>query len=51
MGWMETPADRDAAYAIVNQLKQLNDSLATIAIALVKLSLDQARAVDEGEKE
>ena len=48
---MTTPADRDVAYAIVKQLEKLNDSLATIAIALVKLSLDHALAVDEGEKE
>jgi len=51
MGWMTTPADRDAAYAIVTQLKRCADSLATIAIALVKLSLDQPRVIDEGEKE
>jgi hypothetical protein len=51
MGWMTTPADRDAAYAIVKQLQLLNDSLATIAIALVKLSLGQPRVIDEGEKE
>jgi hypothetical protein len=48
---MSTPADRDAAYAIVNELKKLNDSLSVVSIALVKLSLDQVSIGEEAKKE
>jgi len=30
MGWMTTPADRDAAYAIVKQLTRIADALETL---------------------
>jgi hypothetical protein len=46
MGFIETLADRDAFYVAVKQLTRCADSLDTIAIALVKLSLDQHGAVD-----
>jgi len=46
MGIIDTAADRDAIYAAVKQLTRCADSLDTIAIALVKLSLDQPSAVD-----
>ena len=46
MGFIETLADRDSFYVAVKQLTRCADSLDTIAIARVKLSLDQPSAVD-----
>ena len=46
MGIIHSVGDRDAVYAAIKQLTRIGDSLDTIAIALVKLSLDQPSAVD-----
>jgi predicted oxidoreductase (fatty acid repression mutant protein) len=46
MGIIDTAADRDAIYAAVKQLTRCANSLDTIAVALVKLSLDQPSAAD-----
>lgn len=46
MGIIHSVGDRDAVYVAIKQMTRCADSLDTIAIALVKLSLDQPSAVD-----